>query len=76
MPYMMRKTHRKQFKTLAEAMAAMGHTDQQAADILGMDRTRVTRLRGGEKFASLRKPLLISKTYNVPIENLVADDAA
>ena len=57
-------------------MEAMGHTDQQAADILGMDRSRVTRLRGGEKFACLRKPLLISRTYNVPIENLAPDTAA
>lgn len=73
---MVRSTHRRQFKTLAEAMKAFGHTDQQAADLLGMDRTRVTRLRRGEKFASLRKPLLISRTYNVPIENLAADDAA
>lgn len=73
---MVPKTPRKKFKTLAEAMRAFGHTDQQAADLLGMDRTRVTRLRRGLKFACLRKPLLISRTYNVPIENLAADDAA
>lgn len=74
---MVRKTHpTRKFKTLAEAMSALGYTDQQAADLLGMDRSRVTRLRRGEKFACLRKPLLISRTFNVPIENLVADDAA
>lgn len=73
---MVRKGHGKSFKTLAEAMKAKGHTDQQAADILGMDRSRVTRLRRGEKFACLRKPLLISKTYGVPIENLAPDTAA
>lgn len=74
---MVRKSHtQRKFRTLAEAMEAMGHTDQQAADLLGMDRSRVTRLRRGQKFACLRKPLLIAKTYNVPIENLAADDAA
>jgi transcriptional regulator with XRE-family HTH domain len=74
---MVRKSHSsKKFKTLAEAMDALGYTDQQAADILGMHRSRITRLRRGEKFACLRKPLLIARTFNVPIENLVADDAA
>ena len=77
MPFMMRKSHgTKKFKSLAEAMDALGYTDQQAADILDMDRSRITRLRRGEKFACLRKPLLIARTFNVPIENLAPADAA
>lgn len=69
----MKTTH---FKSVAEWMAFHGHTDQSAADLLGLDRTEVLRLRRGKKYRSLRTPLRVSRMTRVPIENLAATDAA
>lgn len=73
---MTRKTHRKQFATVAEAMKALGLTDQAAADAAKCDRTWILRLRKGMKLRALRTPLRIAKVLNVPIEALADQDAA
>jgi transcriptional regulator with XRE-family HTH domain len=73
---MARKTHGKQYKTVAEALAALGLTHQEAADIAQVDRTWITRLSHGMKLKALNTPLRISKALNVPIEALADDDAA
>jgi len=73
---MVRKAHRKQFKTVAEAMAALGLTDQKLADIVGCDRTWITRVRRGMKLKTLTTPIRISHELNVPIEALADQDAA
>lgn len=73
---MTRKTHQKQFSTVAEAMRALGYTDQRLADAVKCDRTWITRIRGGMKVKTLRTPLRISKLLNVPIEALADKDAA
>lgn len=73
---MVRKTHPKQFKTVAEAMSAMGFTDQKLADAVGCDRTWITRVRRGMKLKTLTTPIRIAKVLNVPIEALADADAA
>lgn len=73
---MTRNTHRKQFRTVAEAMLALGYTDQKAADIIGCDRTWITRVRRGKKLRALTTPLRIARALNVPIEALAEPDAA
>ena len=74
---MTRKTHRKTpYKTVAEAMLALGYTDEKAAQAAGCDRTWITRLRRGMKLKALRTPLRISRALNVPIEALADDTAA
>lgn len=73
---MTRKTHPKQFKTVAEAMKAKGLTDQKLADEVGCDRTWITRVRQGMKLKTLRTPLRISRVLNVPVEALAEPDAA
>jgi len=74
---MTRKTHRiAPYKSVAEAMKAMGLTDEKAALAAGCDRTWITRLRRGMKLKALRTPLRISRALNVPIEALADKDAA
>jgi transcriptional regulator with XRE-family HTH domain len=74
---MARKRHtHQQFKSVAEAMKALGLTDQKLADAVGCDRTWITRIRGGNKIISLTLPLRISRALNVPIEALADQDAA
>lgn len=73
---MTRKAHPKQFKTVAEAMAALGFTDQRLADAVDCDRTWITRLRQGRKLKTLRNPIRIARALNVPIEALADKDAA
>jgi transcriptional regulator with XRE-family HTH domain len=74
---MVRKSHSKaKFASVAEACEALNLTDQAAADLVGMDRSRMTRIKGGEKFKCLTVPLRISKKLRVPIENLAPADAA
>lgn len=68
--------HGTQFRSVADAMRALDLTDAEVAKIVGCDRSRITRIRGGEKFACLRTPLRISRTLRVPIENLADSDAA
>lgn len=67
---------KKNFRSVAEWMAYHGYTDQSAANLLGLDRTEVLRLRRGKKYRSLRTPLRVSRMTRVPIENLVATDVA
>ncbi len=64
------------YKTVAEAMAAQGLTDQKAADIVKCSRSWMTRIRGGEKIATLALPLRIAKRLGVPVESLADSDAA
>lgn len=64
------------FETIAEAMAALGLTDQAVADATGYSRSRITRLRGGEKIASLTQPVRLCKRLGVPVESLADADAA
>lgn len=73
---MTRKTHPKQFKTVAEAMRALGYTDQKLADEVECDRTWITRVRQGRALKTLRTPIRISRVLNVPIEALAGKDAA
>lgn len=73
---MARHKHPAQFKTVAEAMKALGLTDQKLADTVGCDRTWITRIRGGEKIVSLKTPIRICRALNVPIEALADTDAA
>jgi transcriptional regulator with XRE-family HTH domain len=73
---MTRKTHPKQFKTVAEAMRALGFTDQKLADTVGCDRTWITRVRRGRALKTLRTPIRIARALNVPIEALAGKDAA
>lgn len=74
---MVLKSHKKRkFKSVAEACSALRLTDQAAADLIGMDRSRMTRIKGGEKFKCLIVPLRIAKKLGVPIENLAPADAA
>lgn len=74
--YMTRKAHPKQFKTVAEAMKAMGFTDQKLADAVGCDRTWITRVRQGMKLKTLTTPIKIARVLNVPIEVLSDQSAA
>ena len=72
-----RKTNdTKKFKSMAEAMAALDLTDQAVADATGYSRSRITRLRGGEKIARLSQPLRLCKLLGVPVESLSDADAA
>lgn len=73
---MTRKAHPKQFKTVAEAMKALGLTDQKLADAAKCDRTWITRIRRGMKLKTLNTPIRICKALNVPIEALADQDAA
>lgn len=73
---MTRKTHPKQFRTVAEAMRALGYTDQRLADEVKCDRTWITRVRRGMKLKTLRTPIRISRALGVPIEALADKDAA
>jgi len=74
---MVRKSHKKsKFASVAEACEALKLTDQAAADLVEMDRSRMTRIRGGEKFKCLTVPLRISKKLGVPIENLAPSEGA
>lgn len=73
---MSRKSHVGPFRTVAEAMRAMGLTDQRLADAVQCDRTWITRIRRGMKLRTLTTPIRISRTLNVPIESLADDDAA
>ena len=68
--------HHKIFPSVADAMKALNLTDAEVAKVVGCDRSRITRIRGGEKFASLRMPLLLSRVLRVPIECLADQDAA
>jgi transcriptional regulator with XRE-family HTH domain len=72
-----RKTHTPpKFKTVAEAMAALGLTDQAVADDVQCDRSWITKVRRGEKVASLRLPIKIARRLSVPVESLSDVDAA
>lgn len=73
---MTRKTHRKQFDSVAEALEVLGLTHQEAADIADVDRTWITRLSHGMKLKALSTPLRIAKALNVRIESLADTDAA
>jgi DNA-binding XRE family transcriptional regulator len=73
---MQRKTHSKQFKSVAEAMRELGYTDQKLADAVRCDRTWITRIRRGKKLPTLRTPIRICRVLNVPIEALADKDAA
>jgi transcriptional regulator with XRE-family HTH domain len=73
---MTRKTHRKTFKTVAEALKALGLTHQEAAELAQVDRTWITRLNRGRKLKALNAPLRISRALQVPIESLAESDAA
>jgi transcriptional regulator with XRE-family HTH domain len=73
---MVRKTHPKQYKTVAEALTALGLTHQEAAALAKVDRTWITRLSRGMKLKALSTPLRISKALNVQIEGLAEQDAA
>lgn len=73
---MTRKTHPKQFRTVAEAMRELGFTDQKLADEVGCDRTWITRIRQGRALPTLRNPIRIARLLNVPIEALAGKDAA
>ena len=67
---------KREFASIAAWMAHTGLNDQQAADVLKLDRTEVTRLRNGKRYRCLLTPLRVSNTTGVPIEKLAADDAA
>jgi transcriptional regulator with XRE-family HTH domain len=73
---MKRDTHPVLFKTVAEAMTALGYTDQKVADLSKCDRTWITRIRRGKKLRALNTPLRIARTLMVPIEALADLDAA
>ena len=73
---MVRKTHPKQYKNVAEALIALGLTHQEAAALAKVDRTWITLLSRGMKLKALNTPLRISKALNVPIEALAEQDAA
>ena len=74
---MRRITHKTlQFKSVAEAMSALGLTDAEVAHEIGCDRTWITKLRRGQKLACLARPLKIAKRLNVPIEYFSDTDAA
>lgn len=74
---MARKTHRTtKYKTVAEAMSALNLTDQAVADAVGCDRSWITKVRRGEKIASLRLPIKIARRLMVPVESLSDLDAA
>lgn len=73
---MTRKTHQKQFRSVAEAMRALGYTDQRLADEVKCDRTWITRVRRGHALKTLRVPIRIARALNVPIEALAGKDAA
>lgn len=74
---MTRKTHRKpKFTNIAEAMKALGYTDERLADEVQSDRTWITRLRRGKKLKTLGTPIRICRVLNIPIESLSDVDAA
>lgn len=66
----------KQFKSVAEFMAASGLNDEALAKLLDIDRSEATRLRLGRVYRSLLKPLKVSKVCGVPIERLAPSRAA
>lgn len=71
-----RRTHNIKYQSVAEAMAAMGLTDQVVADAVQCDRSWITKVRRGEKIASLRLPIKIARRLKVPVECLSDVDAA
>lgn len=74
---MRRNTHKRlQFRSVAEAMDALGLTDAEVAQDCGVDRTWITKLRRGQKLACLARPLKIAKRLNMRIEYLSDDNAA
>lgn len=64
------------FRTVAEAMDALGLTDTEVAAEMGCDRSWITQLRLGRRLRSLVLPLKIARRLNVPIEYLADDSAA
>ena len=73
---MTRKTHRKAYSNIAEAMRALGYTDEQLANEVQCDRTWITRVRGGRKLKTLSTPIRICRVLNIPIESLADIEAA
>lgn len=73
---MKRNAHTPKFKTVAEAMQALGYTDQRLADEVKCDRTWITKVRRGRPLKTLRTPIRIARALNVPIEVLAGKDAA
>jgi len=73
---MARHKHTPQYKTVAEALRALGLTHEKAAAEVGCDRTWITRLRGGMKLKTLGTPIRISRVLGVPIEALADRDVA
>lgn len=73
---MAKASEAKQFKSVAEFMAASGLNDEQLAKLLDIDRSEATRLRLGRVYRSLLKPLRVSKMCKVPIERLAPASAA
>ena len=65
-----RKKSVKRFRSVAKAMQAKGLNDAQVATLIGCDRSLITRIRGGQKFLSLRRPLKIATLLEVPVESL------
>lgn len=70
------KHHSPKYKTVAEAMAALHLTDQAVADDVQCDRSWITKVRRGEKIASLKLPIRIARRLSVPVESLADADAA
>lgn len=73
---MAKASETKQFKSVAEFMAASGLNDEQLAKLLDIDRSEATRLRQGRVYRSLLKPLKVARTCGVPIERLAPSTAA
>jgi transcriptional regulator with XRE-family HTH domain len=65
-----RTHHNPKFKTVAEAMTALQLTDQAVADDVGCDRSWITKVRRGNKIASLTLPIRIARRLSVPVESL------
>lgn len=57
-------------------MQHTGLNDEQAADVLKLHRTEVTRLRNGKKYKSLLTPLRVARTCGIPVEKLAPSEAA
>lgn len=60
---------------LAKAMAGKV-TDRQLADLLGVDRSFVTKLRNRDRRLSLEMAAKIAASLDVPLETLVEPQAA
>ena len=70
------KHHTPKFKTVAEAMAALGLTDAAVAEDVRCDRSWITKVRRGRRIASLAVPIRIARRLSVPVESLYGSDAA